>query len=296
MAHAALHANVQPGKYGQPMHDSDMDQHVLDSLHLAKLGLPKTPWKFGVMNNASDDARAAISEQLAEWKHPLDCRRKDNNRVRENKWFTGEKWSTFCAGERGSPGAPIAIATIVMIIAKDLQARGVNAGAAEEASAADADRDLSAPAASEQQAAARRGSRGGQGGRGSRGGRGRSAFASRVAATASAVDTDGGVHSSAEVQHVPTAAERSADPDELAAIREMFGSRAQTLVNILLAFDAYFKWYFPFEASIPLLCDYSIREARAFDNMRDAIDMLEVFERVSIRSHKSFLPHGAVFK
>eukprot|EP00965_Chrysotila_dentata_P138651 4586127-Pleurochrysis_carterae.AAC.1 len=64
------------------------------------------------MNNASDDARAAISEQLAEWKHPLDCRRKDNNRVRENKWFRGDRWSTFCAGERGSPGAPIAIATL----------------------------------------------------------------------------------------------------------------------------------------------------------------------------------------
>eukprot|EP00965_Chrysotila_dentata_P180859 5970043-Pleurochrysis_carterae.AAC.1 len=30
--------------------------------------------------------------------------------------------------------------------------------------------------------------------------------------------------------------------------------------------------------------------------MCDAIDMYEVFERVSIRSHKSFLPHGAVFK
>eukprot|EP00965_Chrysotila_dentata_P002935 94947-Pleurochrysis_carterae.AAC.1 len=103
MAHAASHANVQPGKYGQPMHNSNLDDHILDSLHLAKLGLPKTPWKFGVMNDASDDARAAISEQLAVWKHPLDCRRKDNNRVRENKWFTGERWTTFCAGERGSP-------------------------------------------------------------------------------------------------------------------------------------------------------------------------------------------------
>eukprot|EP00965_Chrysotila_dentata_P122121 4037530-Pleurochrysis_carterae.AAC.1 len=90
MGHARTHANVQPGNYGKPMLNSDMDQHILDSLHLAKLGLPKTPWKYGIMNNASDDARAAISEQLADWKHPLDCRRKDNNRVRENKWFTGE--------------------------------------------------------------------------------------------------------------------------------------------------------------------------------------------------------------
>eukprot|EP00965_Chrysotila_dentata_P087604 2892067-Pleurochrysis_carterae.AAC.1 len=88
------------------------------------------------MNNASDDARAAISEQLAQWKHPLDCRRKDNNRVRENKWFTGERWTTFCAGERGSPGAPIAIATLVMILAKDLQERGVDIGAREQSAAA----------------------------------------------------------------------------------------------------------------------------------------------------------------
>eukprot|EP00965_Chrysotila_dentata_P068767 2272310-Pleurochrysis_carterae.AAC.1 len=65
---------------------------------------------------------------------------------------------------------------------------------------------------------------------------------------------------------------------------------------MLLAFDAYFKWYFPFEASIPLFCDYSLREKHAFQNMRDATDMLEAFERVSIRSHKTFLPHGAVFK
>jgi len=65
---------------------------VADSSKVGKgLGLPKTPWKFGVKNNASDDARAAISEQLAEWKHSLACRRKDNNRVRENKWFTGER-------------------------------------------------------------------------------------------------------------------------------------------------------------------------------------------------------------
>eukprot|EP00965_Chrysotila_dentata_P256077 6212425-Pleurochrysis_carterae.AAC.4 len=79
MAHAASHGNVQPGKYGQPMHNSNLDQHILDSLHLAQLGLLKTRWKFGVINNASDDARAAIFAQLALWKHPFECRRKDNN-------------------------------------------------------------------------------------------------------------------------------------------------------------------------------------------------------------------------
>ena len=44
------------------------------------------------------------------------------------------------------------------------------------------------------------------------------------------------------------------------------------------------------------MCEYSVREQRAFDNMRSAIDMQEAYERVSINNHKSFLPHGAVFK
>ena len=39
-----------------------------------------------------------------------------------------------------------------------------------------------------------------------------------------------------------------------------------------------------------------IREARAFENMNTAIDMMEMFERISIRNHKSFLVHGAIFK
>ena len=37
------------------------------------------------------------------------------------------------------------------------------------------------------------------------------------------------------------------------------------------------------------------KEARAFDNCCTAIDMHEIYERVSIRRHKSFLPHGAIF-
>eukprot|EP00965_Chrysotila_dentata_P017109 568259-Pleurochrysis_carterae.AAC.1 len=74
MGHAATRQRPACHPF-QPMLHSDLKLHILDSLHLAKLGLPKTAWKFGIMNNASDDARAAISEQLAEWKHPLDCRR-----------------------------------------------------------------------------------------------------------------------------------------------------------------------------------------------------------------------------
>ena len=44
------------------------------------------------------------------------------------------------------------------------------------------------------------------------------------------------------------------------------------------------------------MCDMEIRERRAFENMCLAIDKSEIYERVSIRNHKSFLPHGAIFK
>lgn len=83
------HFNVQPGLYGKPLLHHNFDKQILDSLHLGVLGLPKTPWKHGVKNNASDDALDRISEQLKSWKHPLDMRRKDDGRVREQKWFSG---------------------------------------------------------------------------------------------------------------------------------------------------------------------------------------------------------------
>ena len=38
------------------------------------------------------------------------------------------------------------------------------------------------------------------------------------------------------------------------------------------------------------------RRARAYDNCCKAIDMHEMFERVTIRNHKSFLVHGAIYK
>jgi hypothetical protein len=39
-----------------------------------------------------------------------------------------------------------------------------------------------------------------------------------------------------------------------------------------------------------------VKEARALDNCCSAIDMQEIFERVSIQKQGSFLHHGAVFK
>ena len=58
--------------------------------HLSELGVPKTPWKYGVLNNCSDDAREEIGALLKHFKHPLDTRRKDDNRCRAQKCFTGE--------------------------------------------------------------------------------------------------------------------------------------------------------------------------------------------------------------
>ena len=70
----------------------------------------------------------------------------------------------------------------------------------------------------------------------------------------------------------------------------------QTIINCLLAWDAFFAWYYPYQKSIPFRCPMEVREARALDNVRKAIDMHEAFEKVSINNHKSFLPHLAIFK
>ena len=112
MEHAHSHKNIQPGKYGMPMLHHNFSHVILDGLHMFELNLPKLPWKHGILNNASDDCRAAFAEQLKKWRHPLDTRRKDDNRQRAQKWFTGEKFASFCAGTSGSPGGPVAIATV----------------------------------------------------------------------------------------------------------------------------------------------------------------------------------------
>ena len=80
IAHAHAHFNIQPGPHGKPMLHHDFQDQILDPLHLSVLGVPKTPWKYGVLNNCSDDAREEIGALLKHFKHPLDTRRKDDNR------------------------------------------------------------------------------------------------------------------------------------------------------------------------------------------------------------------------
>ena len=96
--------------------------------------------------------------------------------------------------------------------------------------------------------------------------------------------------------HKPTAIEQAADPADLKVVHDLYGSRGQTIINALLSFDAYFAWYYPLKESINMDSSVQEREARALDNMRTAIDVQEIYERCSIRAHKSFMPHGAVFK
>ena len=287
MAHALTHSNIQPAEYGRPLLHYDLDDFILDLLHLAELGVPKTPWKHGILNNASDDARQKISDKLAEWKHALDCRRKDDNRSRAAKWFTGEAWASFCAGQSGSPGGPTAIGELVMIIAEDMQRRGVTigGGTAEEEAAAVAAAAAKAPPAPAKPKLK---------GKAAAAGRNASSLATiKVAQSAVPI-----VAQLAQLTHVPTAIERAADPADLEIIRSVYGSRAQTIINTLLSFDAYFNWYYPLKDHKLGVLDSDKEKvlARALENCRTAIDLHQICERLSIRNHKSFLFHGAIYK
>ena len=52
-----------------------------------------------------------------------------------------------------------------------------------------------------------------------------------------------------QLERTPTALEKDADPAHLQVIRDVYGGRSQTIINTLLAFDGYFKWYYPLKAS-----------------------------------------------
>lgn len=243
-------------------------------------------------------------------RHDLDFKTpsQDDNRQRAAKWFTGEAWTSFCAGHGGSPGAPIAIATIIMIIADDMQQRGVTCGSGEAAdNLATTGVGATAPAhgVPKKTSTSRR-----------------DRFASSNASKAAGIDRAiGDPQPAAEAQQLerePSSLEIEADQEELKIIRcvdpcisfachalnhadssrrEMFGSRAQTLINALLAWDAYLAWYYALEAMDCSLFDTQDRkEAAALKNCALAIDMHDMYERISVRNHKSFLPHGAIFK
>lgn len=115
--------------------------------------------------------------------------------------------------------------------------------------------------------AAETSSSGRKGGRGGGRGRGRIAFAERVASRAAAAapppsdNREASAPSSATFQ--PTDFELAADQESLDIIRKLYGSRAQTIINLLLSFDSYFAWYYPFKTSVPITASMQEREERA---------------------------------
>ena len=60
----------------------------------------------------------------------------------------------------------------------------------------------------------------------------------------------------------------SCDQSDLQVMRDKFGSRAQTIINTALAFDAYLGWYYPYKKAVPFMCDLKLCDERALDNMR----------------------------
>ena len=284
MAFARKHFNIQPGEYGAPFFHYDLNDFILDLLHMAELGIPKTPWKHGVLNNCSDEARVTISDYLSSIKHSLDTKRKDDGKSRVDKWFSGEKFASFCRGDKGSPGGPIAIATCVKIIADDMQMRGVTVGSG---SAETPDPVPTPPPAKPLT--------------------GKAAKAAKAATLLANAPPPATGHAApqiaerAKLTHVPSAMEMAADPDDIKIIRDIYGSRAQTIINSLLAWDAFFAWYYPLKNHSLKLFDTDTEkvEERALANCRSAIDMHESFERLTMSGktgHKSFLPHGAIYK
>ena len=233
---------MQPGKYGSPMLQHDMDDQILEPLHYAELGLPKYPWKYGILENASDDARELIANKLDKWKHPVDTRTAEDGRDARQKWFTGASWSTFCAGRKGSPGGPKAIAELMLIVAEDMQQRGVTlphraSSTTTNAIVAAEVAPYAPPPNRVEDGGAREGG----------GGRGKHAFAARNAVAAATLVKDTAdvadkalIAKIAELERVPSAMERAADPEDIGIIRNLYGSRATTIINALLAFDAYF--------------------------------------------------------
>jgi hypothetical protein len=87
----------------------------------------------------------------------------------------------------------------------------------------------------------------------------------------------------------------AAHPGATDLLKQRYGSRANTAIRAALAFDAYFSWCCAWKKN-PLDATRDVKEARALENMQLAVDMHEMFERVSLCQHGSFMPHTAIFK
>ena len=75
----------------------------------------------------------------------------------------------------------------------------------------------------------------------------------------------------------------------------MYGNWANTAIRTALAFDAYLLWYYSWKKSSPRCHAKGQGDARAVEHAL-AVGMHEIFERVSVVQHGSFMPHVAIYK
>ena len=275
---AKKHLNIKAGPEGL----SVLGQAIytrrshLCHLHVARLNLPKTPWQWGLLNHLSDDGRERVQTKLKEYGFPLD--------LRDNKFFSGGAWDGFCNGDKKSPGGPKAIAEFLLIMLEDLKMPGGVEVDGDEVDPA----PIAAPAPAPAQTSAS----------------GRSARIARSAMASSSVeraDLEKMSYSKKHVQltYTETFVERQFFAEHAGAtdsLRAKYGNWAIPAIRTALAFDAYFSWYYSWRNKVPLDAPRKDKEERALQNMQLAVDMHEMYERVSLGQHGSFMPHAAIYK
>jgi hypothetical protein len=117
---AKRHLNIKAGPEGLSVLRQATRRSHLCHLHVARLYLPTTPWKWGLLRHMRDEGREERQSTLAGYGVPLDLRAKQNGRDALQKFFSGGAWDGFCCGDKKSPGGPKAIAEFLLIILEDL--------------------------------------------------------------------------------------------------------------------------------------------------------------------------------
>ena len=119
---AKLHLNIKAGHEGLSVLRQATRRSHRCHLHVARLNLPKTPWKWGLPNSISDEGRELVQMKLKGYDgFPLDLRDKKNGREASQKSFSGGAWDGFCNSDKKSPGGPKAIAVFLLIMLEDLK-------------------------------------------------------------------------------------------------------------------------------------------------------------------------------
>ena len=193
--------------------------------------------------------------------------------MRDKKIFSGGAWDGFCNGDKKSPGGPEAIAEFLFIMLEDLKMTGGVEVDGDEVDPA----PIAAPAPAQTIAS------------------GRSARIARsamvVPAASSSVE-----RGQDELSYTESFVERQFNADHPGAtdlLKETYGSCANTAIRTAFAFDAYFSWYYAWRNKVPLDATQEDKERRALENMQLAVDMHDMFERVSLGRHGAFMPHAA---